>query len=118
MEFLQLSLDFTSMSKQIETCRWMEDQYHSLVLPQLGIGIGAREDTKYQYRMGKSIVLKKLSIVSYHLIYTGIQLDTSPIAKCYRKLCGAITIFAFVARLATKTMIYVDIININPHYIS
>ena len=37
-------------------------------------------------------------------INSGVQLDTSPIAN------------GFVARLATKAMIYVDIINIYLHY--
>ena len=50
--------------------------------------------------------------------WPGVQLDTSPIANGYRKLCWAIMIFAFVARLATKAMIYVDIFNIYPHFIS
>ena len=36
------------------------------------------------------------------VIYLGVQLDTSPIARGYRKLFRAIRIFAFVARLAIR----------------
>ena len=34
--------------------------------------------------------------------FAGVQLDTSPIANGYRKLCWAIIIFAFVAWLAIR----------------
>ena len=57
---------------------------------------------------------QSITIIFYPPIYhiSGVQLDTSPIANGYRKLCWAMTIFAFVAQLSTMAMTYVDIINI------
>ena len=42
------------------------------------------------------------------IVTTGVQLITSPIAQGYRKLCGAIQIFAFVAMLAIRKVTFQD----------
>ena len=39
------------------------------------------------------------------MVSTGVQLTTSPIAGAYNKLCGAVTIIAFVALLSTVKLV-------------
>ena len=36
----------------------------------------------------------------------GVQLTTSPITRGYRKLCGAIIIFGFIAQLAIRKVTF------------
>ena len=77
--------------------RWFKKLLHPCALDESSHSIGM-----VNARQAKWLAISFVILLAHVYILTGVQLDTSPIANGYRKLSWAITIFAFVARLAIR----------------